>query len=132
MLCLLIPHLHFNGRCLEAIEFYERVFNTKVEKVILSDDESNIRVQKNVSHAVMKIHGQKIFLNDRFSNESNSHGTSIHLIVMFESEDELLKSYKIISENSIIIDPLQSLSYSSLFVQFVDKFAIQWGFMIGS
>jgi len=129
---LLIPHLHFNGRCLEAIEFYERAFNTKVEKVILSDDESNIKVEKKVSHAVMTIHGQKIFLNDRFGNESNSNGSSIHLIVMFDSEDELLKSYRKISESSIIIDPLQALSYSSLFVQFIDKFGIQWGFMISS
>jgi uncharacterized glyoxalase superfamily protein PhnB len=51
---------------------------------------------------------------------------------MFDSEDELLKSYQKISENSIIIDPLQTLSYSSLFVQFIDKFGIQWGFMIGN
>ncbi len=129
---MLIPHLHFRGNCLEAIDFYKRVFSTKVEEIIFSNNEGTNRLSKKVSHAVMRIHGQKVFLNDRFGKDSNSIGSSIHLIIMFESEDELMKCYRKMRGNSIIIDPLQPLSYSSLFVQFIDKFGIQWGFMVES
>ena len=50
---------------------------------------------------------------------------------MFKSESNFLSCYEIMKENSITIDPLEALPYSSLAVQFVDKFGVQWGFMIG-
>ena len=28
---MLIPHLHFDGNCMEAIDLYEKAFNTKVD-----------------------------------------------------------------------------------------------------
>ncbi len=28
---MLIPYLHFNGNCMEAINLYEKAFNTKVD-----------------------------------------------------------------------------------------------------
>lgn len=30
---MLIPHLHFCGDCKEAIDLYEKAFNTKIESI---------------------------------------------------------------------------------------------------
>ena len=71
---MLIPHLHFSGDCLQAIALYEKVFGTKVESVIYSRDflPNDSKDDNRIAHAVMYIHGQKVFLNDRFGNKDKS------------------------------------------------------------
>ena len=41
-----------------------------------------------------------------------------------------LACYEIMKPGSITIDPLEELPYSKLAVQFIDKFCVQWGFMV--
>ena len=137
---MLIPHLHFCGNCDEAIAIYEKAFNTKAENIVYShdytrivdnhDDESNECPDNNrIAHAAMNIHGQKVFLNDRFGNKDKSLNCAVHLIVMFPSVEELLACYEFFKEGSTIVDPFEKLPYSELSVNFVDKFGVQWGFM---
>ena len=128
---MLIPHLHFNGNCKEAIAFYEKAFDTKVESIVYNRDYSPDCNDDSIAHANMYIYGQKVFLNDRFGKKDTSTDIAIHLIVMFRSEHEFLSCYDIMKEDSITIDPLETLPYSSLAVQFIDKFCVQWGFLIG-
>ena len=53
-----------------------------------------------------------------------------HLIVTFKNEDDLLSCYDKMKDGSIIIDPLEALPYTPLAVQFIDKYGVQWGFMV--
>ena len=120
---MLIPHLHFCGDCEEAISVYEKAFNTKLQEIVRNGDNG-------IAHAVMEIHGQKVFLNDRFGNKNKSLDCAVHLIIMFKSADELLACYEYFKEESVIIDPFMELPYSKLAGNFIDKFGVQWGFMI--
>ena len=128
---MLIPHLHFCDNCEEAIALYEKAFNTKAESVVYNRDYAPDEYpdDNRIAHAVMKIHGQKVFLNDRFGNKDKSLNCAVHLIVMFTSVEELLACYEFFKEGSIIIDPFTKLPYSELAGNFVDKFGVQWGFM---
>ena len=127
---MLIPHLHFNGNCREAITFYEMAFGTRAEHIVYQRETSSESENDQIAHAVMTIHGQKVFLNDRFGKKEPSTDIAIHLILMFSSESEFLACYERMKEKSITIDPLERLPYSSLAVQFIDQFGVQWGFMI--
>lgn len=49
---------------------------------------------------------------------------------MFRNRTDLLSCYDIMKEGSVTIDPLESLSYSPLAVQFIDKVGVQWGFLL--
>lgn len=129
---MLIPHLHFNGSCRQAIALYEQAFNTKADTIILNSEFAPdlYHGDSRVAHAEMRIHGQKVYLNDRFGKLDSSTDIAVHLIVTFASEADLLACYAVMKEGSITIDPLQPLQYSPLAVQFVDKFGVQWGFMV--
>lgn len=129
---MLIPHLHFCGNCEEAIAVYERAFNTKAEDAIRNSDYApdEYKGDNRIAHAVMSIHGQKVFLNNRFGNNTKSLDFAVHLIIMFKNVEELLASYEFLKEGSTIIDPFTELSYSKLAGNFIDKFGIQWGFMV--
>ena len=128
---MLIPHLHFCGNCEEAIAIYEKAFNTKAESIVYNRDyaPNEYPDDNRIAHAVMNIHGQKVFLNDRFGNKDKSLNCAVHLIVMFTSVEELLACYEFFKEESTIIDPFTKLPYSELAGNFVDKFGVQWGFM---
>lgn len=128
---MLIPHLHFCDNCEEAIAIYEKAFNTKAESIVYNRDyaPNEYPDDNRIAHAVMNIHGQKVFLNDRFGNKDKSLNCAVHLIVMFASVEELLACYEFFKEESTIIDPFTKLPYSELAGNFVDKFGVQWGFM---
>ncbi|MDE6592990.1 MAG: VOC family protein [Oscillospiraceae bacterium] len=128
---MLIPHLHFCGNCEEAIAVYEKAFNTKAESIVYNRDyaPNEYPDDNRIAHAFMNIHGQKVFLNDRFGNKDKSLNCAVHLIVMFASVEELLACYEFFKEESTIIDPFTKLPYSELAGNFVDKFGVQWGFM---
>ena len=55
---------------------------------------------------------------------------AVHIIIVFQSTDELVACYEIIKPDSITIDPMAELPYSKLAVQFIDKYGVQWGFMV--
>lgn len=128
---MLIPHLHFCGNCEEAIALYEKAFHTKAESIVYNRDYSPDESpdDNRIAHAVMNIHGQKVFLNDRFGNKDKSLNCAVHLIVLFASVEELLACYEFFKEGSTTIDPFEKLPYSELAGTFVDKFGVQWGFM---
>ena len=120
---MLIPHLHFCGNCAEAIDLYERAFNTKVETI---DYAPNC---EKIVHASMDIHGQRVFLNDRFGNKNKSLDCFVHLIITFNMVDELLACYDILRAGGNDIDTFVETSYSKLCGNFMDKFGVLWGFM---
>ena len=128
---MIIPHLHFCGDCEEAIALYEKAFNTKAEIIIRNQDYApeNTQNDKGIAHAVMYIHGQQVFLNDRFGNKEKSLDCAVHLIVMFENVKELLACYEFFKDECTIIDKFEELPYSKLAGNFIDKFGVQWGFM---
>ena len=128
---MLIPHLHFCGDCEKAIALYEKAFKTKTESIVRNRDYAPDECQgdNGIAHAVMSIHGQKIFLNDRFGNKEKSQNCAVHLIIMFSNAQELLACYECFKEGCTIIDPFEELPYSKLAGNFIDEFGVQWGFM---
>ncbi len=69
-------------------------------------------------------------LNDRFGNTRNSVDSAIQIVMIFNNTDELKKSYSIIQEGSTTIDDMCETFYSPCVVVFVDKFGVQWCFMV--
>lgn len=128
---MLIPHYHYIDNCKDAISLYERTFQTKAETIITRKQFGSTEhdAENRIAHAVMYIHGQKVFLNNRFGKKDRSTDVVVDMIVMFSSTDELLSAYKVLKADSTIVDPMEELPYSNLAVQFIDKFGVQWGFM---
>jgi PhnB protein len=124
---MLVPHLYLNGRCEEAISIYVKAFGAEV-KVLIPQPENS--PQKGVMHAEIYIHGQRVMLNDVQGKIDYTRGTQ-ELVVIFNSTEDLKKSYEIIKEGSRTLSPMQATDYSPCVVEFWDKFGIPWGFMVG-
>ena len=107
----------------EMVKFYEKAFKTKTDEIYMNEDNK-------VSHAVMSIHNQIIYLNDRFGAKERTTDISTNLIIVFDNTEEFMYSYEILKEGSKEIDPKSTRPYSSLVVQFIDKYNVQWAFMV--
>jgi len=128
---MILPILHFCGDCKEAIALYEKAFSTQATMVVTNSQFSpGEHDDDGIAHAEMHIHGQRIMLNDRFGNKDKLPDVPVRLIVTFNTAEELLASYEYFKEKSTIVDPLQEVSFSKLFGNFIDKFGICWGFMV--
>jgi len=122
---MLIPVLHFEGNCINAISLYEKAFNTKARDYDYSDDNK-------IRHAEMTIHGQKVFLNDakKFIDDTFGIDCGVHLILTFSTPEELLACYEKLKENVNHPAPFVETSYSKLVGNFIDKLGVLWGFMV--
>lgn len=122
---MLIPHLHFCGNCAEAIALYEQAFCTKTDVLFLNGNGDG-----RVGHAEMRIHGVRVMLNDRFGNKDLAPDCAVALIVTFDNSEKLLACYEMLRPGGIVIDQPEKLSYTELGLQFMDRFGVQWGFMV--
>ena len=132
---MLIPHLHFYGDCEKAIALYEKAFDTKVDEIIrhCEYDPEKYAGDMQISHASMKIHGQTVFLNDNedmFGSKNISLNFPVHIIIYFQTVEELLACYEIMKDDSMANSPFVKTLYSELVGNFKDKFGILWGFMV--
>ena len=134
------PLLHFNSQCEEAIEIYGKAFGA--ELVVLmrySDadpkdlqyefDDSGSEANKNlIYHAQLMIGNQKLLLCDSLKENFSKDGY-IHLVITFDTEDEVKTAFTILSDSATIIEPLHKTAYCSCVGTLIDKFGIHWGVM---
>jgi PhnB protein len=124
---MLVPHLHLNGKCREAINVYEKAFSTKPDSIeYISDNEP----EKGILHAEMHIHGQKVMLNDHGGSQKLTANSALHLVVVFDNETGLRHAYQYLCDDCDIIAPLQAVSYSPCTVSFIDRFGVRWSLMV--
>jgi len=121
---MLIPILHFEGNCTDAIALYEKAFDTRVAAY---DYDINIKVR----HAELTIQGQTIYLNDakKYIHDTFGVNCNTHLTVTFNTPEELLACYRYLKSGDNPM-PFVETPYSKLVGNFVDKFGVLWGFMV--
>jgi len=135
MMIIVTPNFHFNGQCRQAIAMYEKAFNVKAN-VILSYADADLRdfkisndnVKDLVYHAEIFIGNQRIMLSDLLDS-TLPKGSTLSLVITFETADEVKTAYKTISDGAFIITPMKSTTYSSCFVSLIDKFGMRWELM---
>jgi len=121
---MLVTHFHFGGRCDEAIELYEKAFNTKINS--MDRDEAG-----GVIHAEMKIHGQRVMLNDFYGGKDNNpENFSIQMVPIFKTKEQLLRCYEVLKTGAISVSLPHKTFHSPLVAGVIDKFGIKWGLMV--
>jgi uncharacterized glyoxalase superfamily protein PhnB len=108
-------------------DLYEKAFNTKVD----TESIDYMSDGRKIAHAIMKIHGIEVYLNDalKFLNDTYGMNCGAHLIITFNSVDELLICYEILKSNDKP-SPFYETPYSKLVGNFKDKIGVLWGFMV--
>jgi len=128
----LTPYLIFDGKCEEALKFYEKAIGGKIEMIQKwgGSPAEQMAVNKDwVLHATFAGKGFKMLASDRGKDaQPPSKEGMIWLTLNFESEAEEEKVFKAMSEGGNVAMPLDDTFWGARFGMIKDKFGIGWMF----
>lgn len=129
------PYLFFNGRCEEAIQFYQQAIGAEVE-MLLRFKESPDPVpagmappgwEDKVMHASLRIGDTVLMASDGCESGPAFAGFSLSLSVKTEAEVDRL--FAALSEGGKVTMPVGKTFWSPRFGMLVDRFGMGW--MVG-
>lgn len=128
----IIPYLFFAGRCEEALEFYVKALDAKVERVMHYNESPEPippgmlqpGFEKKVMHAAFTVSGVEIFASDGRDDRSNFDG--FQLAISVDTEAEARKAFNGLADGGEIVMPLTETFYSPCFGMLTDKFKVGW------
>jgi PhnB protein len=131
------PYLSFEGRCDEAIEFYQKALGAEVISLMRFKDMPKQEAQEGcpggptpgtenkVMHSALKIGNSTIFASDgRCVGKTNFHGIALSLDLKDVPTAE--KVFKALSEGGQVNMPLGQTFFAKAFGMVQDKFGVGW------
>lgn len=124
------PYINFEGRCDEAIDFYKKAVDAKVDMLMRfkeSPDQSMVTPQSKdkVMHAALHIGDTQILVSDgRCQGSPNFNGIALALSAPTDTDAERI--FNALAEGGKVNMPLTGTFFSSKFGMLADKFGIGW------
>lgn len=127
------PYLFFNGRCEEAIAFYEQAAGARVEMMMRYDDSPETCPDgmlpegwgAKVMHASLGIHGTRVMMSDGNTSErAVFRGFALSLAVA--DEPTAGRVFTALAEGGHVVMPLGKTFWSPCFGMVTDRFGILW------
>lgn len=128
-------YINFNGDCREALEYYEKVFETERPKIMLYGDvPSNMgfpgseEAKKLVLNSSIIIKGSEIMMSDVPPGMPLVTGNNITLVIMSQDKDDVKTMFDRIKADGTVKMDLQETFWSKLYGFVIDRFGIGWQF----
>lgn len=124
------PYLSFEGRCDEAIAFYEKAVGAKVDMLMRfkeAPDQSMVTPQSKdkVMHAAVHIGDTQILMSDgRCQGGPNFNGIALALSAPTDADAE--RMFNALADGGKVNMPLTKTFFSSRFGMLADKFGVGW------
>ncbi len=127
------PCLFFNGRCEEALRFYEQAFGAKIETVSRFRESPVPPPEEGmpdgwmdkIMHASFLIGDAPVMLSDGNRGEPPQF-SGIALNVNFGDEGEARRVFGRLSEGGQVDMPIGPAFYAACFGMVTDRFGVQW------
>jgi PhnB protein len=133
------PYLFFDGRCEEAIEFYEKVLGADVTMLMRFKDSPEPHQpgmippgsEEKVMHATFRIGESTVLASDgRCQGKPKFDGFALSLTVKDDAEAERL--FNALGDGGQVQMPLTKTFFSSRFGMVADRFGVSWMIYVAS
>jgi PhnB protein len=128
------PYLFFDGRCDEALEFYKKAIDAKVDMMMRfkdAPDQSMISPGSHdkVMHAAVHIGETQILMSDgRCLGKPNFQGFALTITAPDAAEGE--RRFNALAEGGQVQMPLAETFFASRFGMVADKFGVGWMILV--
>lgn len=128
------PYLSFEGRCDEAIEFYKKAIDAKVEMLMRfkeAPDQSMTTPESKdkVMHAALRAGSAQLLMSDgRCTGSANFNGIALALSTATEADAERI--FGALADGGKVNMPLTKTFFSPKFGMVADKFGVGWMVMV--
>lgn len=124
------PYLNFRDNCMEAMQFYQKIFGGELNMMKVSESPVSSQfpaeVQHQVLHSSLKNDDFFLMASDQCGMGEHKPGSSIEMNLNCLSEDEMKQLYHEISEGGQIIEEMKEQFWGDLFAMVIDRFDIRW------
>ena len=125
----LIPYLHFQGNCEEALNAYKDIFGGE-GNVVSRFGSTSYPVpdshKDKVMHASLVFDGNTIMMSDSMPDSKIDHGNGFALSISLSNEEQTRHIFDRLAENGKVLMPLEKQFWGALFGQAIDRFGIRW------
>ena len=127
---MIVPTFNFNGRCGEAIEFYEKIFNIRGKVVLTYGSMPGVSEEKKnwIFNAKMELEGYLVWFAD--STEKLSEGTMVTITVTYPMAGKVTEVFnKLLDDGNVLVE-LSPKPFSQMHGCVKDKFGVTWQIMV--
>lgn len=128
---MVVPFLNFNGKCSEAIDFYEKAFNGQNKLIMRYKDAPPNpdfpildEMKELVLHAEMTMAGTRFSFSDTLSNVIP--GNIISLAATFDTVEEVVSIFNQLKIGGEVLMELEPQFYSPMYGWVKDKYGVDW------
>lgn len=123
------PYLFFEGRCDEALAFYQKALGIRVEFLMRykesPDAACSEAMAEKIMHASFLIGSTQIMVSDgRCSGQTNFDGVSLSLTVPTPADAE--QAFAALSDGGTVQMPMSETFFSPRFGMVADRFGVSW------
>ena len=123
-------YLTFSGNCREAMEFYQsclggELFFQTVGETPLAGKMPE-KMKNMILHSTLTNGDLKLMASDMVSEKGLIRGNGVSLMLNCESEEEIYRVFRSLSEGGIIGHALENTFWGAIIGDFTDKFGNNW------
>ncbi len=128
----LSPYIGFNGKCKEAMTFYQDCLGGETTFLAWKDtpmaDSCPNGAENMMMHAMLKSGNLVLMGSDMTPPGGHVQGNSMSVCVSCSSLEEIHNYFEKFSEGATVLDPLGEKFWGGTFGVLMDKFGIVWMF----
>ena len=130
---MIIPCIHFNGNCDEAISFYKKALGAEVRGINYAKDAPPDSGMDElppdfVMHSEVIICGMNFSLTD--GAEKPIAGEHISFLINYDTAEEVTAVFEKLAADGSVVEPLAPVFWSPLYGFVVDRFGLHWQVMV--
>jgi PhnB protein len=127
----LIPYLHFNGNCREAMTFYKDCLNGKLELMTIGESQMAAGMPKeahnNVMHSTLEKDGFILMASDMMEQTTPVFANNQTLCLVCKSKEEIESLFSKLAVGGKVGHPLKE-EFFGTFGDLTDKYGFNWMF----
>ena len=126
----LCTYLNFNGQCEEALKFYERVLEGKIEALVRYEgtpaaEHAPVELSKKILHGRIRVGDSTLMASDAPPDHfSPPKGFSVTIQATDPAKAERI--FGQLAEGGSVLMPIQQTFWAARFGMLVDRFGIPW------
>jgi predicted 3-demethylubiquinone-9 3-methyltransferase (glyoxalase superfamily) len=121
-----IPFLMFEGRAEEAMNYYTSLFDRSEITSIQRYGAGEAGPEGSVIQAAFTLNGQTFMCIDSYVKHGFTFTPSLSIYVTCDSEEEIERVFRSLSEEGSVLMPLDAYPFSSKYGWVSDRFGVSW------
>ncbi|HEY1212652.1 MAG TPA: VOC family protein [Bryobacteraceae bacterium] len=133
MITQLNAYLNFNGRCREAMTFYQQCLGGELTMQKIAETPFAVQMPSeagiNILHSSLTKDGVLLMMGSDVIGENLQQGNSVVLCLKCSTDEEMYKFFANLSAGGEVKMPLHQSFWGATYGELTDKFGMLWKFI---